>query len=146
TYGLGRRLFSPRVGLWAGLILATSLNFGVIARAATPDSILVFFTTLALCCFAKDYWPRRNTGHSDGLSLVSLPEEHWHRPPRWRWAVAAYAAMGIGLLVKGPIGVLLPAMVWGLFVMIMRRPETELITGQGDIRPLWRRMLISAWR
>src|SRR6516165_6214382 len=34
---LGRRLYSPGVGFWAGIMLATSLNFVVIARAATCD-------------------------------------------------------------------------------------------------------------
>ena len=33
TYQLGRLVFSPRVAFWSGLILATSLNFNVIARA-----------------------------------------------------------------------------------------------------------------
>ncbi len=51
TYQLGRRLFSPTVGFWAGLILATNLNFGIIARAATPDALLTFFSTLALLIF-----------------------------------------------------------------------------------------------
>ncbi len=43
TYRLGRLMFSPAVGFWSGLILASTLNFNVIARAATPDSFLVFF-------------------------------------------------------------------------------------------------------
>jgi len=36
TYGIGSRLYRPSVGLWAGVALATALNFGVAARAATP--------------------------------------------------------------------------------------------------------------
>ncbi len=51
TYEIGRRLFSPCVGFWAGLVLATNLNFGFIARAATPDAMLTFFSTLALWIF-----------------------------------------------------------------------------------------------
>ena len=35
TYAMGRRLFSPRVGLWAGVILCSTLMFDVAARAAT---------------------------------------------------------------------------------------------------------------
>src|SRR3989304_5785520 len=51
TYHLGRLLFNPSVGLWAGLITASSIIFTVSARAATVDSALVFVSTLALLCF-----------------------------------------------------------------------------------------------
>ena len=53
TYRLGRLMFSPAVGFWSGLILASCLNFNVIARAATPDSFLVFFSTLAMLLFVS---------------------------------------------------------------------------------------------
>ena len=51
TYHLGRRLFRPEVGLWAGLAMATNLMFATIGRAATPDSTLIFCTTIALLAF-----------------------------------------------------------------------------------------------
>jgi hypothetical protein len=38
TYLMGRRLFSPQAGVWAGIALATSLMFAVAGRAATPDA------------------------------------------------------------------------------------------------------------
>ena len=47
TYFLGSRLKNPRAGFLAGLALATCLMFSVVGRAATPDSYLVFFSTLA---------------------------------------------------------------------------------------------------
>ena len=37
TYHLGRLLFRAEVGLWAGLIVVTSIIFTVSARAATVD-------------------------------------------------------------------------------------------------------------
>src|SRR6516164_2788367 len=37
VWRLGRIIYSPVVGFWAGMILATSLNFVVISRAATTD-------------------------------------------------------------------------------------------------------------
>ena len=39
------------------MILATSLMFDVAARAATPDSILIFFSTLALALFVRETYP-----------------------------------------------------------------------------------------
>lgn len=34
----------------------------------------------------------------------------------------AYAVMGVGVLVKGPIGVVLPTAIWGLFLLCIRQP------------------------
>ncbi|MCY2986401.1 MAG: glycosyltransferase family 39 protein, partial [Planctomycetota bacterium] len=51
TYGIGRRLFHARVGLWSAVILSTSLMFDVAGRAATPDSTLIFFSTLSLLVY-----------------------------------------------------------------------------------------------
>ncbi|HEV3024204.1 MAG TPA: glycosyltransferase family 39 protein, partial [Pirellulales bacterium] len=51
TYHCGRLLFRPRVGLWAGLAISTSVLFVVAGRAATPDSALVCSTTLAMLAF-----------------------------------------------------------------------------------------------
>ena len=53
VYRLGRRMFNAQVGLWAGLAMTTALMFDVVARAATPDCFLVFFSTLALYFFAR---------------------------------------------------------------------------------------------
>ncbi|NQU24799.1 MAG: glycosyltransferase family 39 protein, partial [Candidatus Nealsonbacteria bacterium] len=51
TYHLGKRLFRPEVGFWAGLIVASSIIFTISARAATLDSALVFVTTAAMLTF-----------------------------------------------------------------------------------------------
>ena len=51
TYSLGRRLFGPQAGVWAAIALGTSLMFVVAGRAATPDSLLIFCTTLALTIY-----------------------------------------------------------------------------------------------
>ena len=46
TYGMGRRLFNCQIGRWAGIILASTIMFGVASRAATPDALLMFCGTL----------------------------------------------------------------------------------------------------
>src|SRR5688572_21932494 len=51
TWFIGRRLFGPQAGVWAAIALATSLMFGVAGRAATPDSVLIFCTTLATAIY-----------------------------------------------------------------------------------------------
>ncbi|MSR56134.1 MAG: glycosyltransferase family 39 protein [Planctomycetaceae bacterium] len=123
VWRLGRMLYSPRVGFWAAVVLATSLNFAVIARAATSDAELTFFCTLAIYFFVR----------GSALNQSS-----------WRTFALAYASMGVAVLVKGPIGVLLPASVLGLFLLWRHGAAGGAIGGFGcpngvDIFPPLRR-------
>lgn len=130
TYELGRMFFHPRVGLWSGIALATSLNFGVVARAATPDSVFIFFATLSLAVFA---WGVRKDFH---LS----PGEPWPRmvPPQRisysTWSIT-YLVMGIAVLAKGIIGFLLPTAIIGAF-LLYARPAESRSGGDDPTRPL----------
>jgi 4-amino-4-deoxy-L-arabinose transferase-like glycosyltransferase len=93
---LGRRMFGPAVGMLAGVILATTIEFCKLAHAATPDAPLIFFVTLTLSLF----W----TGH-----------EHGKRT----WFYTAPLACGLAVLTKGPaffglIGlIILSYLLWG---------------------------------
>ncbi len=99
TYHLGRRLYNPSVGLWSAMALATNLIFDVSARAATPDAALVFLTTLATYLFVRN----------GGVAGTG---------PGWLGYVSIYAAMGVATLAKGPVGIVLPTAVLGLFLMV----------------------------
>ncbi len=138
TCRLGRLMFSPSVGFWSGLILASTLNFNVIARAATPDSFLVFFSTLAVLVFV------RSTATAEPESLAPS-ESRWALPTNFQrsWISYAliYAAMGCGVLTKGPVGVVLPTAVIGLFLLTMR---AEPIERSSDMT--WRGTLINSLR
>jgi len=115
TYRLGSRLANARVGLLAALAVTSCLMFAVVARAATPDSYLVFFTTLALYIFATNGGV---TPHSAG---GRSPQEQASGPARlpkhWSSFAFMYAVMGLGVLTKGPVGVLLPMAVIGMFLL-----------------------------
>jgi hypothetical protein len=124
TYQLGRRLFRPQVGLWAGLIMATNLMFAVIGRAATFDSTLVFFTTLSLLglvvAMGPAFWA--STGaESSGSSIQSgatvLGRFRAVLPQSWWGFATMYIPLGFGMMVKGPIGLLVPVAALGLFVL-----------------------------
>lgn len=99
SWRIGRALFSPAAGLWAGVALATCLWTGATGRAATPDAPLAFCTTLALWFFI-------------GGSQAAGPDGcGWrHGPVRLscRAALGAGAACGLAVLAKGPVGVVLP--------------------------------------
>jgi len=89
-YWCGRKLWDRATGFVAGLILATSIGWFAFARAASMDMLLTTSLTIALVCF-----------------LVALNDSTPRR--RW-WFYGFYAALGVGLLAKGPIVVLLPAL------------------------------------
>ncbi|MHB8970110.1 MAG: ArnT family glycosyltransferase [Pirellulaceae bacterium] len=129
TYRLGARLFNPRVGFLAGLALGSSLMFSVVARAATPDSHLVFFSTLALYIFATHGFARAESAPTLNAGVAAL------LPVRWSSFILMYAVMGCGALTKGPIGVLFPMAVIGMFLLCLT-PRRATAPGAA----FWRRM------
>jgi 4-amino-4-deoxy-L-arabinose transferase-like glycosyltransferase len=129
TYRLGYVLFNARAGFWSGLAMATNLNFLVAARAATPDSALIFFTTLAIYFLIAAFIRRDVEGnHVAQLSpMVYSP---------WRLA-AGYACMGLAVLTKGPIGVVLPLGTIGLILLY----ATQVDVGERPAEPKSTRFL-----
>ncbi|HEY3966169.1 MAG TPA: glycosyltransferase family 39 protein [Planctomycetaceae bacterium] len=123
VWRLGRILYSPQVGFWAGIVLATSLNYIVIARAATCDAELLFFCTLPIYFFVRNQAVRRLVDGESAAQLVWLDEDAC-RPTTWKTWTLLYASMGLAVMVKGPIGVVLPTAVLGLFLLLQhaKRP------------------------
>ncbi len=118
TYAIGSRLFTARVGLWSAVILATTMMFDVAARAATPDSVLIFFGTLALTWYVLRAFPKRDEQGDVVTAEPELQSDSSFFPKSWAFAAVLYGIMGIGVLTKGPIGVVLPTAVIGLFLLI----------------------------
>jgi 4-amino-4-deoxy-L-arabinose transferase-like glycosyltransferase len=86
------RVSSPRVAVIAGALMAGALGVGLIGKAATADALLNLFLAGTLIC----------------LYL------HLNRS-RSYYLVAAALCVGLGFLTKGPIAVLIPAVVSLLF-------------------------------
>ncbi len=116
TYHLGRLLFGSLVGFWAGLIVSTSIIFTVSARAATVDSALTFAIALAMLIVV---WAGRinQPGRETAMGGFS--------PGGWFSFVLMYAAVGVAVLAKGPVGAIMPLCSIGLFLMIVNRPAPE---------------------
>ncbi|HXU33859.1 MAG TPA: phospholipid carrier-dependent glycosyltransferase, partial [Thermoanaerobaculia bacterium] len=102
VYLAGRRLFSRAAGLWSALVLATSplyLGLGQVLSLDMPVSALLTASLLAF--------------------LLAVRE-----PPGWNrrfllWAF--YAAAALAVLSKGLIGVLIPALVIGAWILLTRQ-------------------------
>lgn len=99
-YILGRKLFGAEVALMSGAILATTLVYQSQALSARVDMTLCFFVTLSLALFYSLY-----------RGFLTSPF----------WFYVFYALVGISTLAKGPLGILLPALVAGTFVVLKRR-------------------------
>ncbi|MGE5306581.1 MAG: ArnT family glycosyltransferase, partial [Alphaproteobacteria bacterium] len=100
VYLLGRKLFGAEVALMSGAILATTLVYQNQALSARVDMTLCFFVTLNLALFYSLY-----------RGFLTSPF----------WYYVFYALVGISTLAKGPLGILLPALVAGTLVVLKRR-------------------------
>jgi 4-amino-4-deoxy-L-arabinose transferase-like glycosyltransferase len=114
TYHIGRTLFHARVGFWAGWMLATSLMFVVAGRAATPDSLLMLCTTLAMLAFVRATWGANTT-------LAGANQLGDFLPRTWRGMAIVYAAMALGTLAKGPVAIVLPVLVLTVYLVCLRQ-------------------------
>jgi len=87
-YTFARWALGPVAATRAALILLLAGEIVVLGRMALTDATLLLGTTAAGYAFFR---------------------AHHGPPPRDRWYMAMYAAMAFGTLVKGPVGVLVPA-------------------------------------
>ena len=100
-YWCGRRLWDRTIGFLAALVAATSIGSFAFARAASMDMLLSACLTMALVFF-----------------LFGFNET---APRRRLWFYLFYASMGLGVLTKGPVAVLLPALSLGGFLLLRGR-------------------------
>ncbi len=75
-------------GLYAGLSLATCVGLWLFTRVLIPDVILTLSIAFAMWSF---------------LRAIERDEIHWRR-----WALMSWAAIGLGLLLKGLIAAVFP--------------------------------------
>lgn len=86
------KTFDHRRAMLAGAVLATSAIYAVMAQVLTTDMLLTATMTTAMYAFFL----------------------HWRYGGRWCWLF--YAAMGLAILTKGPVGVAIPAFVAMIFL------------------------------
>jgi len=109
TCRVGALLYDARVGMLAGLLLATSLGFALEARTLRPDMLVVASTVAAMLCWLRAREPGRRAG---------------------RWLVAMYAVLGLGVLAKG----LVPLVVVGIPIAVVTIRDAGL-AGVRALRP-----------
>lgn len=93
------RVRGPDAGFLAAAMLVLNIEMIAIGHMVIHDSALIFFTTLSLFGF----W----------LGL--------HRPGGRSMLWFFYLGIGLGVLTKGPIGVLVPVLVAGIYLVLTQR-------------------------
>ncbi|HUT10543.1 MAG TPA: glycosyltransferase family 39 protein [Thermoguttaceae bacterium] len=147
TYHLGKRLFSADVGFWAGLIVASSIIFTVSARAATLDSALVFVTTLAILVFVAGGMTKRGGIEKKNVAATAVVTDSAGLvPDSWLVFVLFYALLGVSVLIKGPIGVALPVILIGVFLLVANHRRQADVRAAENRGRHWTRKLIGSVR
>jgi Dolichyl-phosphate-mannose-protein mannosyltransferase len=98
TAALARWGFGRRGGFYAGLAVGTSVGLFLFTRTVIPDVLLVLAITCAFYCF-----------------LRTVEDEDR------RWAYGFWAAVGVGLLLKGLLAALVPLGTGTLYLLIRNR-------------------------
>ncbi|MHB8066864.1 MAG: glycosyltransferase family 39 protein [Desulfobaccales bacterium] len=99
AYGLGKAFWGPAAGMLSALVLATCGGYVAMGRILTLDMALTFFLNLGV-----------------GLGYLALSRE---RRGLWPWA---YLALALGVLTKGPVALVLPAIIWTAAAWSQGRP------------------------
>lgn len=93
TYFFGARLYNQRIGLVAATILATTLEYWYLAHAVITDMTLLVMFAATLISFYLGY-----------------------RAGKERLYLISFAASGVAVLTKGPIGFFLPGLIILIFL------------------------------
>ncbi|MDD5438812.1 MAG: glycosyltransferase family 39 protein [Candidatus Omnitrophica bacterium] len=98
VYYIGWLLFSRRTGFYAALVMTTSIMYIILARACVTDMVLCVFIVYVFLFYLTGYI----SGHNKLLYL------------------AAAGTAGLAVLTKGPIGLILPAAIISIFVVLIK--------------------------
>lgn len=101
-YGIGRRLWDPRVGESAALILLGSLMWVVIGHVNVLDMGLTFWLTAAIGCF-----------------LIAQSAPRLAKRQR-EWMLGSWAMIALAVLSKGPVALVLPAFAMVVYCLVER--------------------------
>lgn len=98
----GHRVFTPRIGFYAALVLGSSFLWAGLGHINTLDMGLSAMMTLALC------------------SLLLSQRNHINTKEQRNWMLLCWVGMALAVLSKGLIGIVLPGMVLVLYTLLSR--------------------------
>lgn len=104
TYAAGIALTTRRAAFMAGLLTASTILLGVEARLAKTDAVVTATVVAAMAVLARVWMGRDDPRFRLGLG----------------WVVLFWLALGIGILVKGPVTPAVPALAALVLVLSQR--------------------------
>jgi 4-amino-4-deoxy-L-arabinose transferase-like glycosyltransferase len=99
VYRFTRQWWGSWEAMWSVLILLTSVEFFLLARIVRSDMALAFFATWALCSF----YSAIHAGNEKTKKLHCF---------------IMYAGLAVGTLIKGLIGLIIPGMVFFVYLLL----------------------------
>ncbi|MFH1836915.1 MAG: glycosyltransferase family 39 protein [Candidatus Omnitrophota bacterium] len=97
VYSLGRLMFSELCGFLSGLVLLTCVEYVAVSRGCVTDIVLTTAILLCLLFFLKGWIKGKNIHY-----------------------IFSAVFAGIAVLTKGPIGLFIPVVIIGPFILITR--------------------------
>ena len=94
-YWFTKRIFEERVGLIAAFLMVTTLQIGLIVKAAIADSLLNMFIAFSM--------------FSLYIYIIERKE---------KYLLLTFTFIGFGFLTKGPVAILVPLMSYFIFMLI----------------------------
>lgn len=129
-----KTLLGPH-GFWSGAVLATCTLFVMAGRAATPDACLIACSTLGIAALVGGLLVEPRSRSKLASSIVT-------RRLGWGWMGLGYAALGMALLAKGPVGLILPLLVVHTWWLMVQRPALDSLQLPSQ---RWKRAVLRVW-
>jgi 4-amino-4-deoxy-L-arabinose transferase-like glycosyltransferase len=130
TYWTALAFVSRRAALLAGLMMASSILLAVEARVATTDAMLLAAVVAAMGVLARVYLPEQRA-QLDARSAWTLPAIFW-------------TALAIGILLKGPLILMVVGLAVLVLVVVDRRADW-LMALKPLVGVMWLAALVLPW-
>jgi 4-amino-4-deoxy-L-arabinose transferase-like glycosyltransferase len=134
VFWLPWHLGRPIAALIAATVLATAIHFTWLARVGRIDMPLTLAVSAALALFYLRIisFSGPPPGDAVGVEFLSRATSTPAASPRGRplngiWLIGAYTALAAGLLLKGPIAIVLTFAVLGVFLLLEGRLRHPLL-------------------
>jgi 4-amino-4-deoxy-L-arabinose transferase-like glycosyltransferase len=114
-YLLAVEIASRRAAFVAALVMATMFRFVTFARIGLTDVPVMFFVIAALYGFIRAVQPFSGGDRRGGPVSAGPPAGRASAP----WAFFAWVCIGLGVLTKGPVG-LLSVVIWVTYAAFSR--------------------------
>ena len=129
TYWAALVFVSRRAAVLAALMMASSIVLGVEARLAKTDAVLLLTCVAVMGAMARIYLSHRRAPETEA---------------GWRWPTILWTAMGVGVLIKGPL-ILMFVGLSAIALAIRDRSPRWILKLRPFTGVIWMLLLVLPW-